>query len=51
LDKNVRENDTILIAIYDLLPGGNSNVDKAKDKYLIYPLEYELFFLLIQMKS
>ena len=43
LDKNVSENDTILIAKYDLLPGENINIDKSNDKYLINPVEYELF--------
>ena len=43
LDKNISEEDKILIAKYDLLPEANINIDKRNDKYLINPVEYELF--------
>ena len=43
LDKNITDPEKILIAKYDLLPGANSNIDKNNDKYLINPVEYELF--------
>ena len=43
LDKNISDPEKILIAKYDLLPGANINIDKGNDKYLINPVEYELF--------
>ena len=43
LDKNITDPEKILIAKYDLLPEANINIDKNNDKYLINPVEYELF--------
>ena len=43
LDKNITDPENILIAKYDLLPEANINIDKNNDKYLINPVEYELF--------
>ena len=48
-DKSLDENSTILVAKYDLSPGANINVEERvseninTDKYLINPVEYELF--------
>ena len=43
LDKNITDPEQILIAKYDVFPEANSNIDKNNDKYLINPVEYELF--------
>ena len=43
LDKNITDPEQILIAKYDVFPEANINIDKNNDKYLINPVEYELF--------
>ena len=48
-DKNISENESILIAKYDIMPDTNVNippdisVNHKEDKYLINPVEYELY--------
>ena len=56
IDKNISENESILITKYDILPGANKNVPQdtsvnhIEDKYLINPVEYELYSSLTNEK-
>ena len=56
IDKNISENESILITKYDIMPGANSNIPPdisenfKDDKYLINPVEYELFSSLTNEK-
>ena len=49
LDKNISDNESILITKYDILPEANVNIppdtseNHKNDKYLINPVEYELY--------
>ena len=55
-DKNISENESILITKYDIMPGANLNIPPdvsenfKDDKYLINPVEYELFSSLTNEK-
>ena len=56
IDKNISENESILITKYDILPDANKNIHQdisenfKNDKYLINPVEYELFSSLTNEK-
>ena len=55
-DKNISENESILIAKYDIMPETNVNIppdiseNHKEDKYLINPVEYELYSSLTNQK-
>ena len=56
IDKNISENESILITKYDILPDANKNIQQGAsqnfkdDKYLINPVEYELYSSLTNEK-
>ena len=56
IDKNISENESILITKYDIMPDANINIPPdtsanfKNDKYLINPVEYELFSSLTNEK-
>ena len=57
IDKNITDKESILIAKYDIMPETNINIQqdissnvKDADKYLINPVEYELFSSLTNEK-
>jgi len=56
LDKNISENESILITKYDITPEYNKNIRPSisenymEDKYLINPVEYELYSSLTNEK-